>query len=53
LHDGGDEERWWKQRKVDPVLKACQLWRHTRDRGHEPVSEQSKSVVWDEDEVVA
>ena len=31
LHDGGEEERWWKERKVDPVLRACQLWRQTRD----------------------
>ncbi len=30
LHDGGDEERWWEERKVDAVLKACQLWRRTR-----------------------
>ena len=31
LHDGGDEERWWKERKVDPVLKACQLWQNSRN----------------------
>ena len=31
LHDGGDEERWWEERKVDPVLRACQLWRNSRN----------------------
>ena len=27
LHSVDDEERWWKERQVDPILHAEQLWR--------------------------
>ncbi len=27
LHTVGDEERWWKERQVDPTIHAKQLWR--------------------------
>ncbi len=26
LHTVGDEERWWKERQVDPIIHAEQLW---------------------------
>ncbi|MCZ6754541.1 MAG: hypothetical protein O7E49_04430, partial [Gemmatimonadetes bacterium] len=26
LHSVGDEERWWKERQVDPIIHAEQLW---------------------------
>jgi DNA recombination protein Rad52 len=45
LHDGGNEEQWWKERKVDPVLKACQLWRHTGEKGHGSENRVSKSAL--------
>jgi hypothetical protein len=47
LHDGGEEERWWNKRKVDPVLRACQLWRRTRTLvtgNSEPSSEIPKDA---------
>ena len=27
LHTVGDEEKWWKERQVDPIIRAEQLWR--------------------------
>ena len=46
LHDGGDEERWWQERKVDPVLRACQLWRQTREAAQVPGESQvSKTAI--------
>ena len=30
----GEEDRWWKQRRIDPVSLAERLWRHTQ--GSEP-----------------
>lgn len=30
MHDVGDEEGWWKQRRIDPVSEAERLWQHTR-----------------------
>ncbi len=27
LHSVGDEEKWWKERQVDPIILAKQLWR--------------------------
>ncbi len=30
LHSVGDEARWWKERQVDPVIHAEQLWRENR-----------------------
>ena len=30
LHDGGDEERWWRERSADPIAVAKLLWRRTR-----------------------
>ena len=27
LHSVGDEEKWWKERQVDPIALAEQLWR--------------------------
>jgi hypothetical protein len=30
-HDFGDEELWWRQKGIDPVLIAMALWRATGD----------------------
>ena len=30
LHDFGDEKRWWKERKIDPIAEATGLWHKTR-----------------------
>ena len=27
LHTVGDEEKWWKERQIDPITHAEQLWR--------------------------
>ncbi len=31
LHTVGDEERWWKARRIDPIAKAQRLWQQSRD----------------------
>ena len=31
LHSVGDEEKWWKERQVDPMAHAEQLWQLRRD----------------------
>ncbi len=31
LHTVGDEEKWWKQRQIDPVAHAEKLWREGWD----------------------
>jgi hypothetical protein len=30
LHTVGDEEKWWNERQVDPIIHAEQLWRERR-----------------------
>ncbi len=32
LHTVGDEEKWWKERQVDPIIHAEQLWRERWDK---------------------
>jgi hypothetical protein len=32
LHTVGDEEKWWKERRIDPVAHAMRLWQETRDQ---------------------
>jgi hypothetical protein len=35
LHTVGDEEKWWKERQIDPIILAETLWRERRgDDGH-------------------
>ncbi len=29
-HACGDEKRWWKERKIDPIRVAEGLWQQTR-----------------------
>ncbi len=31
LHTVGDEERWWKARRIDAIAKAGRLWQQSRD----------------------
>ena len=40
LHTVGDEERWWKERQVDPIILAEQLW---RERWSETVQQPSRA----------
>ena len=37
LHSVGDEEKWWKERQVDPIILAKQLWRERcNEAGQQP-----------------
>ncbi len=38
LHTVGDEEKWWKERQVNPITHATQLWREKRDASFHPPS---------------
>ncbi len=40
LHTVGDEEKWWKERQVDPIIHAEQLW---RGRWDETVQQPSRA----------
>jgi hypothetical protein len=33
LHSVGDEERWWKEKGIDPIVHAVRLWRDTKHGG--------------------
>ena len=35
LHEAGDEERWWAEQKVDPIVEAELLWRDSQGRKDE------------------
>ena len=26
LHNAGNEKQWWRERQVDPIANAAQLW---------------------------
>ena len=45
LHDAGDEEGWWKDLKVDPIVEAELLWRDTRGREDETGSANGANVT--------
>ena len=37
LHSVGDEEKWWKERQVDPIILPKQLWRERcNEAGQQP-----------------
>ncbi len=40
LHTVGDEENWWKQRGINPIIHAEQLW---RERWGETVQQPSRA----------
>ena len=40
LHTVGDEEKWWKERQVDPIIHAEQLW---RERWGEVIQQPSRA----------
>ena len=44
LHDAGDEEGWWKDLRVDPVVEAELLWQDTRVRKEETGSINGANV---------
>jgi hypothetical protein len=35
LHSVGDEERWWKEKGIDPIVHAIRLWWDTKHGGVE------------------
>ncbi len=40
LHTVGDEETWWRERQVDPIIHAEQLW---RERWGEVIQQPSRA----------
>ncbi|MCH8937713.1 MAG: DUF968 domain-containing protein [Gemmatimonadetes bacterium] len=45
LHTVGDEEKWWKERQIDPIIHAEQLWRERWDEtASSPAAQQSKGA---------
>ena len=40
LHAVGDEEKWWKERGINPIAHAEQLW---RERWGEPIQQSSRA----------
>ncbi|MCH8998794.1 MAG: DUF968 domain-containing protein [Proteobacteria bacterium] len=45
LHAVGDEEKWWKERQVDPINHAEQLWRERWDNGAQAVSRTRELIL--------
>jgi len=45
LHDGGNEEVWWTQHRIDAVSEAERLWRERQALAPPPVSLQSNSAA--------
>jgi hypothetical protein len=51
LHDAGNEERWWEERRIDARAEAEALWQQSRSNHHrqadnsEFVSEQTAALV--------
>ncbi len=45
LHTVGDEEKWWKERQIDPIIHAEQLWRERWD-GTGARSVRARELVW-------
>ncbi|MEE8607533.1 MAG: hypothetical protein V3S55_08015, partial [Nitrospiraceae bacterium] len=40
LHTVGDEEKWWKERGINPIIHAEQLW---RERWGETIQQPSRA----------
>ncbi len=40
LHTVGDEEKWWKERGINPITHAEQLW---RERWDEAIQQPSRA----------
>ena len=40
LHTVGDEQKWWKESQVDPIIHAEQLW---RERWGEVIQQPSRA----------
>ncbi len=45
LHTVGDEEKWWKERQIDPIAHAERLWRQSRSDGEHLVS-RARELIW-------
>ncbi len=45
LHTVGDEEKWWKERQIDPIALAERLWRQSRSDGEHLVS-RTRELIW-------
>jgi hypothetical protein len=33
LHNVGDDEKWWKERQIDPIAPAERFWQGDRNEG--------------------
>jgi hypothetical protein len=38
LHRRGDEEAWWRERRIDPIAIALALWRGRGERSSDPLA---------------
>ncbi len=45
LHSVGDEEKWWKDRQVDPIILAKQLWRERCNEASQQPSELTSPTL--------
>jgi hypothetical protein len=45
IHSVGDEEKWWKERQVDPIILAKQLWRERRNEASQQTGELTSPTL--------
>jgi hypothetical protein len=45
LHTVGDEERWWKERGIDPIRHAERFWQFSRGDGPLAVSRARELIL--------
>ncbi len=45
LHTVGDEEKWWKERGIDPTVHAKSLWRDSQGEGTLAIS-RARELIW-------
>jgi hypothetical protein len=45
-HATGDERRWWKERKIDPLPFAEQLWRHSNGIKQPTPARDKRAYNW-------
>ncbi len=45
LHDAGDERRWWKCNRIDPLAVAERLWGERNEFQNKPINRQIKIPI--------
>ena len=45
LHTVADEEKWWRERQVDPIIHAEQLWLERWGNGTQAVSRTRELIL--------